>query len=315
MTETREPRTLLEAVRSFSDPDVALAFVVGLRWPGGKPVCPRCGAMQHSFLKTRRIWKCKTCRRQFSVKIGTIFEDSPLGFDVWLPAIWLVANSKNGVSSHEMARSLGITQKSAWFVNHRIRLAMQTGTFTKLDGVVEADETFIGGKARNMHKHVKARKITGTGGKDKTVVAGIMERGGKVRAAVVPDTKRDTLQAGIRENVEPGAIIYTDAWRGYSGLGADYVHETVDHAEKYVEGKIHINGVETFCSLLKRGLHGTYVHAAPFHLFRYLDERVFTFNERGQDDLGRMLAVVGQIAGRRLTYARLTGKPALSLPR
>ena len=211
MTESREPRTLLEAIRYFADPDVALAFVVKLRWPDGKPVCPRCSGLEHSFLKTRRIWKCRACKKQFSVKVGTIFEDSPLGLDKWLPAIWLVANSKNGVSSHEMARSLRITQKSAWFLDHRIRLAMQTGTFAKLDGVIETDETFIGGKARNMHKHIREREITGTGGKDKTVVAGIMERGGKMRATVVTDTKGKTLQAGIRENVEPGAIVYTDA--------------------------------------------------------------------------------------------------------
>ncbi|SRR6266536_1084354 len=178
MTDTQngEPRTLLEAVRYFSDPDVALAFVAKLRWPGGKPVCPQCGGREHSFVKTRRIWKCRVCKKQFSVKVGTIFEDSPLSFDKWLPAIWLIANSKNGVSSHEMGRSLGVTQKTAWFMLHRIRLAMQTGTFAKLDGVIEADETFVGGKARNMHKHVRERKITGTGGKDKTVVAGVMER-------------------------------------------------------------------------------------------------------------------------------------------
>jgi len=207
-----------------------------------------------------------------------------------------------------MDRSLGITQKSAWFVNHRIRLAMQTGTFAKLDGVIEVDETFVGGKARNMHKHIRERRITGTGGKDKTVVTGIMERGGEMRAKVVSDTRRATLQAGIRENVETGAIVYSDALSSYSGLEHDYVHEVVDHAEKYVEGKIHVNGVENFWSLLKRGLHGTYVSAAPFHLFRYLDERMFTFNERDLDDLGRFLAVVSTVAGRRLTYAGLTGK-------
>jgi transposase-like protein len=308
MTGSREPRTPLEAIRYFADPDVALATVVKLRWPDGKPVCPKCGGLEHSFLKTRRIWKCRKCRKQFSVKVGTIFEDSPLGFDVWLPAIWLVANSKNGISPHEMARSLGTTQKSAWFVNHRIRLAMMTGTFAKLDGVIEPDETFIGGKAQNMHKHIRARKVTGGGGKDKTVVAGIMRRGGKVRARVVSDTKGTTLQGGIRENVEAGAIVYTDAWRGYSGLDADYVHEVVDHAEKYVEGKVYTNGIENFWALLKRGLHGTYVHVEPFHLFRYLDERMFTFNERELDDLGRFLAVVSTVAGRRLTYAGLTGK-------
>jgi transposase-like protein len=308
MSESQNlPRTLVEAIRYFSDPDVCLRFVAALRWPDG-PECPRCGSGEYSFLATRRLWKCKACQKQYSVKVGTIFEDSPLGLDLWLAAMWLIANSKNGISSHEMARSLGITQKSAWFLSHRIRLAMQTGTFAKLDGVIEVDETFIGGKARNMHKHVREQKITGTGGKDKTVVAGIMERGGKMRATVVTDTKRATLQGGIRENVETGAIVYSDALNSYSGLDHDYVHEVVDHAEKYVEGKVHVNGVENFWALLKRGLHGTYVSAAPFHLFRYLDERMFTFNERDLDDLGRFLAVVSTIAGRRLTYVALTGK-------
>jgi hypothetical protein len=207
-----------------------------------------------------------------------------------------------------MARSLGITQKSAWFVNHRIRLAMQTGTFAKLDGVIEVDEIFVGGKARNMHKHIRARKITGTGGKDKTIVGGILERGGKMRATVIPDTRRVTLHAGIHENMETGAIMYSDALSSYTGLNHGCVHEVVDHAEKYVEGKIHVNGVENFWALLKRGLHGTYVSVAPFHLHRYLDERLFAFNERDLDDLGQFLGVLSTIAGRRLTYAVLTGK-------
>ncbi len=225
MSESQNlPRTLVEVIRYFSDPDVCLEFVATLRWPDG-PQCPRCGSPAYSFLATRRLWKCEDCTKQYSVKLGTIFEDSPIGLDLWLSAMWIIANSKNGVSSYEMARSLGITQKSGWFLNHRIRLAMQTGTFAKLDGVVEADETFVGGKARNMHKHIRERKITGTGGKDKVVVAGIMERGGEMRATVVSDTKRGTLQGGIRENVETGAIAYTDALRSYSGLEHDYVHE------------------------------------------------------------------------------------------
>src|SRR6266536_2034284 len=186
------PTNLLEAIRYFSDLDVCTQFVARLRWPDG-PVCPRCGSTEHSYLSTRRLWKCKSCKRQFSVKVGSIFEDSPLGLDKWLAAMWMIANSKNGVSSHEMARSLGITQKSAWFLLHRIRLAMQTGTLQKLDGEIEVDETFIGGKARNMHKDVRARKITGTGGKDKAIVAGVLQRGGKVRATVTADTSRATL--------------------------------------------------------------------------------------------------------------------------
>ena len=305
-----QPKTLQDAIRHYSDEQVCIDTVARLRWPNG-PECPACGHKEHYYLATQKRWKCKECYKQFTVKLGTIFEESPIKLDKWLTALWMLVNCKNGVSSYEVAKAVGITQKSAWFVLHRLRFALQSGSIVKLGGgsaPVEVDETFVGGKARNMHKHIREQKITGTGGKDKTVVAGIMERGGKMRATVVSNTKRDTLQAGIRENVEPGAIVYTDALRSYSGLDADYVHETVDHAEKYVEGKIHINGMENFWCLLKRGLHGTYVHAAPFHLFRYLDERMFTFNERDLDDLGRFLAVVGTVTGRRLTYAGLTGK-------
>jgi transposase-like protein len=262
--------------------------------------------MEYSYLTTRRLWKCKDCTKQFSVKVGSIFEDSPLGLDKWLPAVWLIANSKNGISSHELGRALGITQKSAWFMLHRIRLAMQTGTFDKFDGTVEIDETFIGGKARNMHKHIRARKITGTGGKDKTAVAGVLNRGGEVRATVIPDRKRATLHSLVRQHVAPGATVYTDALESYSGL-YEFSPETIDHAEQYVNGQVHTNGIENFWALLKRGLHGTYVSVEPFHLFRYLDERMFTFNERDLTDLGRFTAVLSMVSGRRLTYAALVG--------
>lgn len=306
-TKQHLPRTLLEAIRYFSDADVCNEFVALLRWPNG-PVCPSCGDTEHSFLTTRRLWKCKACKRQFSVKVGTIFEDSPIGLDKWLAAIWMVANSKNGISSHELGRAIGVTQKTEWFLLHRIRLAMQTGTFDRLDGEVEVDETFIGGKARNMHKDARERKITGTGGKDKAVVAGALERGGRVCAAVVSNTRRSTLHEHVRENVEPGASLYTDALRSYSGLDEDYAHKTVDHAEQYVCGNVHTNGIENFWSLLKRGLHGTYVSVQPFHLFRYLDERMFTFNERELSDLGRFSLVLDRVAGRRLTWNQLTAK-------
>src|SRR5215216_5171213 len=305
MNENGLPTTLIEAIRYFSNEDVCVQFVARLRWPDG-PICPRCGSPAYSFLSTRRVWKCTDCKKQYSVKLGSIFEDSPLGLDKWLAAMWMIANSKNGVSSHEMGRSLGITQKSAWFLLHRIRLAMQTGTFAKLDGEIEVDETFIGGKARNMHKNVRARKITGTGGKDKTIVAGVLQRGGEIRAAVVSNTKRDTLQGGIREHVEKGSAVYSDALQSYIGLAGEYDHKVVDHAEKYVDGQVHVNGVENFWSLLKRGLHGTYVSVQPWHLFRYIDERVFTYNERGLTDLDRFLVVLGTVAGRRLTYRVLT---------
>lgn len=307
MSTNRPPETLLEAIRYFSDLDVCTEFVAKLRWPNG-PVCPRCGSVEYSYLTTRRLWKCKGCKKQYSVKLGTIFEDSALGLDKWLPAVWLIANSKNGISSHELGRALGTTQKSAWFMLHRIRLAMQTGSFDKLGGEIEVDETFIGGKARNMHKDVRKRKITGTGGKDKSIVMGIRQRDGEIRASVVPDNKRTTLQGRIAENVASGSAVYTDVGGGYTGLGGMYAHETVDHAEWYVDGPAHTNGLENFWSLLKRGLNGTYVSVEPFHLFRYLDERLFAYNLRELNDYSRFETVLRAVTGRRLTYAELTGR-------
>jgi len=264
------PGTLIEAIRYFSDAEVATAFFAKLRWPNG-PVCPRCGGVEHSYLKTRRLWKCKECERQYSVKVGTIFEDSPLGFDKWLPAVWLIANSKNGISSHELGRALGVTQKSAWHMLHRVRLAMQIGTFEKLSGEIEVDESYIGGRARNMHKRERQRKITGRGGHNKTIVMGFRQRGGAIRTTIVPDTKGTTFKGEVSDNVAPGSAVFTDVHGGYRGLdGMGFEHETVDHAERYVDGRAHTNGLENFWSLLKRGLNGTYVSVEPFHLFRYL---------------------------------------------
>jgi transposase-like protein len=313
VSETKElPNTLLEAVRYFSDLDVATEFVAKMRWPDG-PVCPKCGGVEYSYLTTRRLWKCKSCKKQYSVKVGTIFEDSALGLDKWLPAVWLIANSKNGISSHELGRALGTTQKSAWFMLHRIRLAMQSGSFEMLSGTVEVDETFIGGKARNMHKADRRRKFgAATKGMNpatgKTPVLGMIERDGKVRVRVVDNTKGRTLKSYVRDNIDSGASIYTDALPSYSGLDADYDHRVVDHAERYVDGNVHTNYMENFWALLKRGLHGTYISVQPFHLFRYLDERTFTFNMRDLTDLGRFTAVLQAVAGRRLTYSQLTGK-------
>lgn len=303
------PTSLLEAVSYFSDLDVATEFVAKMRWPNG-PVCPSCGGVEYSYITTRRLWKCKACKKQYSVKVGTIFEDSALGLNKWLPAIWLIANSKNGISSHELARALGTTQKSAWFMLHRIRLAMQTGTFDKLSGTVEVDETYIGGKARNMHKHVRKEKFEGKGRGmiGKTAVLGMVERGGRVRAEVVENTSRSILHGKVREAVTPGASVYTDAMKSYTGLDADYDHRVVDHAVQYVDGHVHTNVMENFWSLLKRGLHGTYISVQPFHLFRYLDERAFTFNMRDLTDLGRFTMVLQAVSGRRLTWVELTGR-------
>ena len=302
------PKTLLEAIRYFSDLDVAVQFFAGLRWPDG-PTCPACGLVdeKHYYLKTRRVWKCRSCKKQFSVKVGTIFGDSPLGLDKWLPAVWLIANCKNGISSYELAKDLGIQQKSAWFMLHRIRLAMQTGTFEKLSGQVEADETFISGKARNMHKSKREEKIAGRGTSGKVAVMRLLERYGKVKAKVVPDTKSRTLQVEIRENVAPGSEVHTDALRSYRGLDPEYVHNVVDHAEQYVNGHVHTNGLENFWSLLKRGIKGTYVSVEPYPLFHYLDEQAFRFNERGGEDRDRFAKTLGSVAGRRLTYDELTG--------
>ncbi len=301
----KRPESLIEAIVYFSDLDVATDFVAKLRWPQG-PVCPQCGCMEYSYLKTRRLWKCKACKRQYSVKVGTIFEDSALPLTKWLRAIWLVANSKNGISSHELGRALKVTQKSAWFMLHRIRLAMKTGSLLKLEGEIEVDETYIGGKARNMHESERKRKGVSQGGSGKIVVVGMRQRNGDVVAAVVPNASANALQGEIHHAVRRGSTIYTDAAKGYKGLDRDFAHEVIDHAEAYVHGRVHTNGIESFWALLKRGLHGTYISVEPFHLFRYLDERVFTYNLREHTDAGRFDAVLGAIGGRRLTYASLT---------
>src|SRR5437667_232432 len=310
-TQTPFPKTLLEAVKYFENPDTCLSFLGDLRWPNGIVKCPRCGSDGVTFLANARVWKCRTphSHQKFSIKVGTIFEDSPIGLEKWLPAVWMVTNNKNGISSCEMARDLGVTQKTAWFMNHRIRLAMHSGTFEKLSGEVEVDETFIGGKARNMHIAQRKRRITGTGTKDKVAVMGIVQRGGEVRTMVVDDRKKKTLQAEVREHVEAGAALYSDDLKSYEGLEGQYAHKVINHAVAYVEGAVHTNTLENFWSLLKRGLHGTYVSVEPFHLFRYLDEQAFRYNNRKPlDDAGRFSLVVSQIVGKRLTYASLTGK-------
>jgi len=248
--EQKLPKTLQEAIVYFSDADRALAFAIMLRWPDGKIICPRCGSAEHSFISTRRIWFCKGCKKQFTIKVGTIFEDSPLGMDKWMTAVWLIVNCKNGISSYEIARDLGITQKSAWFVMHRVRRAMEQGSFMKFSGEIEADESFIGGKARNMHVSKRQRRITGTGGKDKTAVMGILERGGKVRTMVIPNRRKTAIQAEVKKHVEAGSALYTDALLSYDGLAGDYAHQVIDHAVQYVDGRVHTNGLENFWSLL-----------------------------------------------------------------
>jgi transposase-like protein len=306
-----EPKTLQEAITYFSNHENCLNYVIVRRadWKDGV-VCPICGSTKVGFLKNQLRWQCSVRhpRRQFSIKVGTIFEDSPLGLDKWLSAMWMIQNCKNGVSSHEIGRAIGVTQKTAWFMLHRIRLALQEGSVAQLAGEVEVDETFIGGKSRNMHLDKRAQRITGTGGKDKAVVMGILERGKTVRASVVPNRRKRSLQAEVREHVKAGSAIFTDALQSYEGLEAEYAHQVIDHAVEYVRGRVHTNGLENFWSLLKRGLKGTYVSVEPFHLHRYLDEQSFRYNNRKTDDAGRFDIGVRQIVGKRLTYKQLTGK-------
>jgi len=316
------PKTLLEAVSYFKDQDNCIRYLAEKRWPDGVVVCPTCGGKAVGYLANQKRWQCSARHplRQFSIKVGTIMEDSPIGLEKWLPVLWLIANCRNGISSWEIHGDLGVTQKTAWFMLHRVRLAMQDDlTGGKLGGEVEVDETYIGGKVRNMHKKRKkeAQKHSQKG--EKSIVLGILERATektpkRVRATVVPDRKKDTMQTEVTGIVEKGAKVYSDefahAWR----MDQQFQHEVVDHLKTYVDGQVHTNGMENFWSLVKRGLHGTYVSVEPFHLFRYVDEQAFRFNNRlhkdGEkvSDSERFSRLCSQIVGRRLTYMELIGK-------
>jgi transposase-like protein len=306
------PKTLVEAVRYFEDKQVSFDFMVKLRWPEGVK-CPRCQSSDVSFIGTRKTWECKCCKvkKQFSVRVGTIFEDSALPLDKWMAAIWMIANAKNGISSYEVHRAIGVTQKTAWFMLQRIRLAMQTGTFEKLSGQVEADETYIGGKMRNMHRARREKSGYGKGGWGKEIVMGLLERKGRVKLKHIGNARRHMVQGEVRQHVEKGSTVYTDALQSYSGLSSDFIHEVIDHAKEYVRGNVHTNGLENFWSLLKRTIRGTYVSVEPFHLKRYLDEQAFRFNLREGDDASRFMQLAKSVIGRRLTYAELIGtRPA-----
>jgi len=304
-TPGQDAESLVAAITFFSDPDRAFDFVRRLRWPTGEVTCPRCGTPEPSFLTTRRIWKCKGCKKQFSLKVGTIFEDSPIGWEKWLPAVWLISNSKNSISSHELGRALSVTQRTAWFMLHRIRDALETGTFDKLSGTVEVDETYVGGDAVNMH--MWRRKVyVRHGYAHKTPVQGAREREtGTVKAKVLDG---GNLRANVKEWVEPNSTIYTDEASGYRRLGDDgFDHKTVTHGRReYVSGIVHTNGIENFWALLKRSIKGTQVHVDRTHLHRYVTERTFAYNNRFTNDLGRMRVAMAGTPGRRLTYKQLT---------
>jgi transposase-like protein len=304
----------MEAIKYFADADICHDFIVALRWPE-KVACVHCQSTEVKYMEKVKRFQCRACRRQFSIRVGTIFEDSPVSLDKWLCAIWMHCNCKNGVSSYEVHRALGVTQRTEWFMGQRIRLALQNGSIEKLSGEVEVDETLIGGKARFMSKARRAKfgkqasgKKTGSFGK--VVVMGVLERAGQVRTEVITSTKRKTLDPLVRKHVEQGTHVYTDALPSYESLRDEYIHQTVDHAKEYVNGRVHTNGLENFWSLTKRMLKGTYVSVEPFHLFRYLDEQAYRYNNRKLTDGERFVGAVRGIIGKRLTYAKLTGETA-----
>ncbi|HEX4038062.1 MAG TPA: IS1595 family transposase [Acidobacteriaceae bacterium] len=322
--------TLRDAILYFSDPGRCREYMIALRWPDGVE-CPRCGSANVLFLEKYNRWHCreKHPSPQFTLKTGTVMEDSAIGLEKWLPGFWLLANCKNGISSYELHRALGVTQKSAWFMLHRIRLAMRMESGVKMGGpnggAVESDETFIGGNPKNMHKSrrlaIQRKRSEVADWKashkhsEKIPVMGMLDRESRqVRAKVVPNVKRETLQNEILDQVERGSKVYTDQAGGYLNLAAQqYVHETVTHVQEYVRGEVHTNGLENFWSLLKRTLRGTYVAVEPFHLDGYVSEQVFRYNNRTAkdnplNDADRFALAVSQIPGKRLTYAELTGK-------
>ena len=324
------PKTLQEAVQLFSNFENCRQFMAALRWPDGKVICPRCGSDTVAYLPKARVYWCKGDhkKQKFSLKVSTVFEDSPIPLEKWLPCVWLLVNDKNGISSYELHRALGVTQKTAWFMLHRVRAALKSGGFgmtTKFGGPdsapVEIDETFVGGKVANMHKDRKLRLVKLRNEvvrpdhyMGKTVVMGMLDRElRQVRAKVVPNVKRQVLQAEILREVKHGSKVYTDEHVGYMGLEHKYVHEVVNHVERYVDGQVHTNGIENFWALLKRSLKGTYVAVEPFHLERYVDEQVFRYNNRATkdnplNDSDRFVLALSQIVGKRLTYREVTGK-------
>jgi transposase-like protein len=317
MAAENTPDTLLGAITYFADVDVATMFVAGLRWTNGV-TCPHCEGKNCPYVASRRIWQCKDCRKQFSVKVGSIFEDSPIPLSKWLPAMWLLVNCKNGVSSYEIARDIGVTQKSAWFMLHRLRMAIHAKSFDKFGGDVEVDETFIGGQARYMHKGKRDRVMKGkvAGRSHMTAVVGAIKRTGEdgpsqAAVRVVPNTRRKSVMPFVREHVSAeDAILYTDSLRSYQQhpVRPEFVHQVVDHAVAYVQRDVHTNAAENFWALVKRMLKGTYVSVEPFHLYRYLDEQVYRFNNRKKTDAMRFVEACAKVFGKRLTYTTLIGK-------
>jgi transposase-like protein len=312
MKETPLPRTLHEASKAFADEQFCIDLIAAMRWADGQAVCPKCGEKNNHFMASRKVWQCKNkeCKKQFSVKVGTIFEDSAIALEKWLLAMWLIVNAKNGISSYELHRALGITQKSAWFVLHRIRTAMTVGSIEKMTGTVEIDESYIGGDAKNMHRSKRVRfqsrwtrQVTG----HKTAVFGMVQRGGKVRAKVIKGVRTKDVIPVIQENIERDSEVFSDQAGIYRDLCADYIHAAVNHSVEYVRGAVHTNNIENFWSLLKRTIKGTYISVSPAHLQKYVEEQMFRYNEREQNDQIRFVRLLESISGKRLTYTSLIG--------
>ncbi|MGA3100273.1 MAG: IS1595 family transposase [Terracidiphilus sp.] len=342
-------KTLQQAIQHFGDPENCRKFMVFLRWPDGKIKCPYCDGEKVTWLAKAKVYQCygDHPKSKFSLKVGTVFEDSAIGLEKWWPAVWLLANSKNGISSYELHRALGVTQKTAWFMLHRIRLAMTTGSFVKIGGTgggpVEIDEAYFGGQPKNRHLgkrdpgHGKKYLLDEFGDQEtlnpdyvphvcgratkKTPVFGMLDRETRqVRAHVIPEVKREILMEAILSNIEKGSTIYSDGLSDYKPLrNMEFVHETVNHLNEYVRGQVHTQGIENFWSLLKRGLRGTYIAVEPFHLDRYIGEQIFRYNNRATkdnplNDGDRFVLAATQIVGKRLTYRELTGKVAETEP-
>ena len=287
-----QPKTLQEAMHYFFNPENCVRWLVAKRWPDGVVTCPTCGRTDATLISAEAKFQCKSAHksRQFSAKVGTIFEDSHIPLEKWLVVLWMVCNCKNGISSWEIKRTVGVTQKTGWFMLQRIRLGLQDargfGKQTKLGGPeseVECDEAWIGGKVANMHKERRARYQTADTKWGKVIVMGILDRTARqIRTEIIPNVDRDTLQGQVLNNVKYGTRVYTDSAPAYGVLGRHYIDDFVNHAEEYVNGRVHTNGLENFWSLFKRNLRGTYVSVEPFHMFRYLDEQVFHFQPSWQ---------------------------------